>query len=106
MKLLNAPAPSAPKKPRNSADKGWEKSADKPADKPDKASAAAAQTQEGVWYVIQSGNTLNAIVNAHNDEFKKKGKKTSIKLVQDANAQLKPNNLKVGEKIWVPLVSE
>jgi len=27
-------------------------------------------------------------------------------MVQDANAHLKPNNLKVGEKIWVPLVSE
>jgi hypothetical protein len=106
LKLLNAPAPSAPKKSRSSADKGSEKPADKPADKPDKASEAAAQTQEGVWYVFQSGNTLNAIVNAHNDEFKKKGKKTSIKLVQDANARLKPNNLKVGEKIWIPLVSE
>jgi len=103
VKLLNAPAPSSPKKPRNSTDKGSEKSADRPADK---ATDAPAQTQEGVWYVIQSGNTLNAIVNAHNDEFKKKGKKTSIKLVQDANARLKPNNLKVGEKIWIPLVSE
>ena len=45
-------------------------------------------------------------MNAHNDEFKKKGKKTSIKLVQDANRDLKPTSLKVGQRIWIPLVSE
>jgi len=110
VKLLNAPAPlAAAKKNKGAADKGAEKPAEKTADKTDKsdkAPDAAASTQEGVWYVIQSGNTLNAIVNAHNDEFKKKGKKTSIKLVQDANRDLKPTSLKVGQRIWIPLVSE
>ncbi|HYT59293.1 MAG TPA: LysM peptidoglycan-binding domain-containing protein [Haliangiales bacterium] len=108
-KMLNAPAtPSSAKKGRNTpaTDKSSEKSAEKSSDKPIKSQEAAAPTQEGVWYVIQSGNTLNAIVNAHNEEFKKKGKKTSIKLVQDANPGLKPTNLKVDQKIWIPLVSE
>jgi TolA-binding protein len=115
-KLLNAP-PASPstgsRKSRNGSgpEKGQEKSGDKTgdskADKPsERPSESAASTQEGVWYVIQSGNTLNAIVNAHNEEWKKKGKKTSIKLVQDANPKLKPTSLKVGEKIFVPLVSE
>lgn len=112
-KLLNAPppasSPAGSRKSRNGSgtEKGQEKSVDKTGDsKADKSSESAASTQEGVWYVIQSGNTLNAIVNAHNEEWKKKGKKTSIKLVQDANPKLKPTSLKVGEKIFVPLVSE
>ena len=111
-KLLNAP-PASPstgsRKSRNGSgpEKGPEKSGDKTGDsKADKPPEGAASTQEGVWYVIQSRNTLNAIVNAHNEEWKKKGKKTSVKLVQDANPKLKPTSLKVGDKIFVPLVSE
>ena len=109
VKLLNAPGSAAPPKNRKTtspAEKGSDKPADKASDKAEKPSDVTGPTQEGVWYVIQSGNTLNAIVNAHNDEFKKKGKKTSIKLVQDANRDLKPTSMKVGQKIWIPLVSE
>lgn len=118
-RLLNAPAPAVASgsshRPRNSAAQDKTGEREKPADKPgdarqDKgatdAGAGAASTQEGVWYVIQSGNTLNAIVNAHNDEWKKKGKKTSLKLVQDANPGLKPASLRVGQKIFVPLIAE
>src|SRR5439155_1385900 len=86
VKLLNAPAPAAaPKKNRNTAspEKGAEKLADKAPD-------GAGSTQEGAWHVIEAGNTLNAIVNAYNDEWKKKGRKTSLKLIQDANPGLKP----------------
>jgi len=102
VKLLNAPAPAAAtKKNRNTAspEKGAEKLADKAPD-------GAGSTQEGAWHVIEAGNTLNAIVNAYNDEWKKKGRKTSLKLIQDANPGLKPTTLKVGQKIWIPLVSE
>jgi hypothetical protein len=108
VKLLNAPAVSSPKKNTSSsaAEKGSDKSGEKSQDKSDKAPDSAGPTQAGVWYVIQPGNTLMAIVNAHNEEFKKQSKKTSIKLVQDANAGLKPTTLKVGQKIWIPLVSE
>ena len=112
VKLLNASATSSPaaspkaSKTSRAPEKGADKSLEKPSDKPDKSPDVAATTQEGVWYVIQSGNTLRAIVNAHNDEFKKKGKKTSVKLVQDANPGLKPTTLKVGQKIWIPLTSE
>jgi DNA repair exonuclease SbcCD ATPase subunit len=106
-KVLNAPAPAAAKKPKSTpaadASTGEKSGGEKPAGKsPDTAAAA----QEGVWYEIQSGNTLAAIVAAHNDEFKKQGKKTSIKLVQDANPGLKPTSMQIGQKIFVPLVSQ
>jgi len=99
VKLLNAPAPAASQKKNKGVEKGAEKLADKPSD-------AAGSPQEGAWHVIEAGNTLNAIVNAYNDEWKKKGRKTSVKLIQDANPGLKPTTLKVGQKIWIPLVSE
>jgi len=108
-KILNSPTPTAtPKRSKNPSgtEKGTDKSAEKSSDKPDKTSDTPPPTQEGVWYVIQPGNTLNAIANAHNEEFKKNGKKTSIKLIQDANPGLKPTTLKVGQKIWIPVVSE
>jgi hypothetical protein len=101
-KILNSSAPAAPpKKPKTqpATEKNTDKSSEKLTDKSDKTSDATPPTQEGVWYVIQPGNTLNAIANAHNEEFKKNGKKTSIKLIQDANAGLKPTTLKVGQKI-------
>jgi len=109
VKLLNTSAASASARKNagaSAAERNAEKSGEKPTDKADKSSDGAVPTQEGVWYVIQPGNTLMAIVNAHNEEFKKKSKKTSLKLVQDANAGLKPTTLKVGQKIWVPLVPE
>jgi chromosome segregation ATPase len=108
-RLLSAPAaPAAQKKNKNSSapEKGSEQAAERSTDKPEKSSETAAPTQEGVWYVIQPGNTLLAIVNAHNDEFKKRAKKTSVRLVQNSNPGLKPANLKVGQKIWIPLIPE
>ena len=43
-----------------------------------------------------------AIVNAHNKEFKKQGKKTTLQLIHDSNPGLKDTNLKVGQKIFIP----
>jgi len=108
-KLLNAPAPSsAPKKNKGApaADKGAEKLIEKFPDRPDKSSEAATTNQEGVYYEIKPGNNLLAIVKAHNEEFKKQGKKTTLQLIRDSNPGLKDTNLKVGQKIFVPLVPE
>ena len=108
-KVLNTPAsPAPPKKNKGAAaaDKGAEKLTEKPADKPEKTSETAARNQEGVYYEIKPGNNLLAIVNAHNKEFKKQGKKTTLQLIHDSNPGLKDTNLKVGQKIFVPLVPE
>jgi hypothetical protein len=77
-----------------------------PAPGSEREGGATGSTQEGVYYVIERGNTLSAIVAAHNDEFKKQGKKTSVKLVQEANPNIKPTVLLPGQKIFIPLVPE
>ena len=112
-KMLSAPSSVAtaasPKKTRSSpaSEKGSEKLNEKPADNSAaKPSGAAATNQEGVDYLIQPGNNLLAIVKAHNEEFKKQGKKTTLQLVRDGNPGLKDTNLKVGQKIFIPLVPE
>ena len=111
-KILSAPASappaSSPKKNKSpsASDKGSERLTEKSPDKPGKLSEAAATNQEGVYYLIQPGNNLLAIVKAHNEEFKKQGKKTTLQLVRDGNPGLKDTNLKVGQKIFIPLVPE
>ena len=102
-----APAASAKKSKIGSAsDKGSEKPPEKSPDKPGKSAEVATTNQEGVYYVVQAGNNLLAIVKAHNEEFKKQGKKTTLQLVRDGNPGLKDTNLKVGQKIFIPLVPE
>lgn len=112
-KMLNTPAPSASrKKPSTPAESGGEKSgSEKSGQENSGAEKSAGKTpegvqtsQEGVWYSVESGNTLAAIISAHNEEFKKQGKKTSLKLVMDANPGLKPTSMKIGQRIFIPVV--
>ena len=111
-KMLSAPSSvvtaASAKKNRSStaSEKGSEKLDEKPAERPAKPSEAAATNQEGVYYVVQPRNNLLAIVKAHNEEFKKQGKKTTLQLVRDSNPGLKDTNLRVGQKIFIPLVPE
>jgi len=103
-KMLSAPPPSAaPKKGRTGADadKGSGTASEKGAEK----TGATPGNQEGVWYTVEPGNTFVAIVAAHNKHFEKEGKKTSLKLLEDANPDVKATTLKPGQKIFVPLVA-
>jgi hypothetical protein len=104
----SAPPAAAPKKNKNTSasDKGSEKPAEKLSDKPMKPAEAGATNQEGVYYIIQSGDNLLAIVKAHNEVFKKQSKKSTLQLVRDSNPGLKDTNLRVGQKIFIPLVPE
>jgi hypothetical protein len=97
-----APAAAAVKKPKNTppADKPADKAADKTPD------AVAGSAQEGVWHVIEKDNSLWAIAAAYNEEFKKQGKKTSVKLIEEANPGLKATSLKLGQKVFIPLVPQ
>jgi hypothetical protein len=70
----------------------------------DKRNGGSNADQEWVEYTIEKGNTLTAIINAHNEVFKKQGKKTSLKLVREANPKLKPETMYVGQKIIIPVV--
>jgi hypothetical protein len=60
--------------------------------------------QEGVEYVVESGNTLSAIIAAHNAAFKDQGRKTSLQLILDANPGLVPETMQVGKKLFIPMV--
>ncbi len=61
-------------------------------------------SEKGFEYVVQKGDNLSSIVNEYNAEFKKKGMKTiSSKMVLDANPNLKPEKMHVGQKIFIPM---
>jgi hypothetical protein len=96
--ILKESTPPQSKRPRAAVKpETQEKAPEKPADAP-------VPSQEGVWHSIEKDNTFSAIAAAYNEEFKKQGKKTSIKLIEDANPGVKPTSLKIGQKIFVPLV--
>jgi nucleoid-associated protein YgaU len=85
-KALELPAP-APKKT----------SAAKP---PKEIPAAPTPTtpDKGFEYVIKSGDTLDAIVLA----YKEKNIKVTVAQILNANPRLKPERLRVGQKIFIP----
>src|SRR5437867_2592323 len=61
-------------------------------------SGKATKPEKGFEYVVQSGDTLLAIVKAYREK--------NVKVTQDeilkANPGLVATRLKVGQKIWIP----
>lgn len=68
------------------------------------SSGGPSGSQEGVEYVVEKGNTLSAIIVAHNAAFKDQGRKTSLQLILDANPGLEPTTMQVGRKLFIPMV--
>jgi LysM repeat protein len=74
--------------------------------KPSAASATPPNTggtttplpSEGFEYSVQSGDTLGAIVKAYRD----KNIKVTVQQILNANPGLKPESMKVGQKIFIP----
>lgn len=63
--------------------------------------------EKGYTYEIQSGDTLSAILNDYNAEFKAKGMKTlTTTQVMNANPNVSWNKLKIGQKIVIPMPGE
>jgi LysM repeat protein len=62
------------------------------------SSPTSAIPSEGFEYIVQSGDTLGAIVKAYRD----KNIKVTIQQVLNANPGLKPESMKVGQKIFIP----
>jgi hypothetical protein len=71
---------------------------------PDKSTTSTPAYEEVAEHKVEQGQTLSAIVAAYNAEYKKQGKRTSLKLVLDANPNIKPEAMAVGQKVVVPLV--
>ncbi len=103
-KLEKMPVVTAPVAPPSSVEgKG------RVADLHSKGSGGAGETVapplEGYEYEVRKDDTLSTILQAYNDEFKKQGKKTlTLKQVLDLeeNKHIKPNALRVGQKIFIP----
>jgi LysM repeat protein len=71
--------------------------------KPDRGSDTPPPSGEMYPYTIVSGDTISAIVDSFNSEFKRKGMKTvSVSQVMAANPGLDPKRLFVGKKIFIP----
>jgi hypothetical protein len=71
---------------------------------PERTPASKGGYDEIAEHTVEQGQTLSAIVAAYNAEYKKRGKRTSLKLVLDANPNIKPESMAVGQKVTVPLV--
>jgi hypothetical protein len=71
--------------------------------KPDRGTDTPPPSGEMYPYTIISGDTISAIVDSFNAEFKKKGMKSvSVSQVLAANPGLDPRRLFVGKKIFIP----
>ena len=65
---------------------------------PEDPKSGADKPEKGYEYVIQSGDTLSTVVA----EYRKQGVKVSVEQVLKANPALKPESLKVGQKVFIP----
>jgi LysM repeat protein len=62
------------------------------------ASEKPATPEKGYEYIVRSGDTLSAIVQAYRDE----GIKVTLDQVLKANPGLNPNRMLVGQKVFIP----
>ncbi|OQB93065.1 MAG: LysM domain protein [Verrucomicrobia bacterium ADurb.Bin118] len=65
---------------------------------PPQKSDAGTQPEKGFWYVIEPGDTLLAIVQAYREQ----DIHVTVDDIVKANPGLKPNALRVGQKIFIP----
>ncbi len=69
-----------------------------PEDPPKGGSPTGGGTDKGFEYVIAVGDTLSTIAQA----YREKGVKVTTEQIQKANPNLKPNSLRVGQKVFIP----
>jgi len=87
-KLAKTPLPAVPAANGENGSSGKQKS----------EKAEQRQTEKGYWYEIKREDKLSMIVQ----EYRKKGVKVTLQQVKDANPDVNPNRLLVGQKIWIP----
>jgi LysM repeat protein len=56
------------------------------------------QTEKGFWYEVRSKDKLSLIVQA----YRQRGVKVTMQQVKEANPEVDPNKLLVGQKIFIP----
>jgi LysM repeat protein len=72
--------------------------APKISDEPGSGGGKPSGPEKGYEYVIASGDTLSSVVAA----YREKGVKVTVDQVLKANPNLKPESLKVGQKVFIP----
>jgi len=65
---------------------------------PENPAPEGGGAQKGYEYPVAAGDTLSAIAKA----YRTQGIKVTVNKILKANPGLNPNNLKVGQKIWIP----
>lgn len=66
---------------------------------------APPKLEKGVEHVVNKGEFFSTILAAYNAEFKKLGKKqVTQKQVLAANPNLNPNAIRVGQKVFIPVL--
>jgi LysM repeat protein len=75
-----------------------ERKAPKSQAEPSASAGTIGGAEKGFEYVIQSGDTLSTIAQA----YREKGIKITSDQILKANPGLKPNSLRVGQKIFIP----
>jgi LysM repeat protein len=88
-KLANTPVTVPEPPPRK---------ATRPDPAPDAAADAPPVPRNGYTYVVKSGDTIEAIVKAYGQN----GVKVTVDQVLKANPKLKPNAMRVKQKIFIP----
>jgi LysM repeat protein len=61
-----------------------------------------AQDKDHMEHIVQSGETLSAIIQA----YREKGVKVTLSQVKNANPGLKPESMRVGQKIIIPVPAQ
>ena len=69
-----------------------------PSHRPPESPVGSGSPEKGYEYVIQSGDTVSTIALA----YREKGVKITSDQILKANPGLKPNSLRVGQKIFIP----
>lgn len=74
------------------------KEARRPTPAPVETKADKPVNEKGYSYTVQSGDTLSMIVQT----YRENNVKVSTEQILKANPKLKPEKMKVGDKIWIP----
>ncbi len=70
-------------------------------------SEPSGSPEKGYEYKVQPNDSVSKIIAAYNAEFKSKGMKpVTLAQVLKANEGLKPEKLKVGQKIFIPMPAQ
>ena len=69
-----------------------------------KPPAVTSKSQIGFNHTVEAGETISAIISAYNTQLKSKGvkKRITLKTVLDANPNLNPRAMRIGQVLFIP----